>query len=98
MRFDPVTARWTEALFTLARGAGVLDEVGRDMQRLGEQVSGPGVKKLPPNSRSNTYRKDWPLSASQGLPPEIGLKLVLIRKPPSTMWFDRNFSPSWPTI
>lgn len=46
MRFDPVTTRWTEALFTLARGAGVLDQVGRDMQRLGEEVSGAGVRQF----------------------------------------------------
>jgi len=44
MRFDPVTTRWTEALFTLAQRAGVVDEVGRDMQRLGEEVSGAGVR------------------------------------------------------
>ncbi|MEE8468989.1 MAG: hypothetical protein V3T22_11055, partial [Planctomycetota bacterium] len=46
MRFDPVTTRWTEALFTLARGAGVLDQVGRDMQRLGEEVSGASVREF----------------------------------------------------
>lgn len=44
MRVDPVTARWTEALFVLARRAGVLEQVGRDMQRLGEAVCVPGVR------------------------------------------------------
>jgi len=44
MRVDPVTARWTEALFVLARGAGVLEDVGRDMQRLGIEMSGAGVR------------------------------------------------------
>ena len=46
MRFDPVTSRWTEALFTLAAKAGVLEEVGRDMQRLGQEVSGAGVREF----------------------------------------------------
>ena len=41
---DPVTVRYTEALFNLARSQGALDDVGRDVERLSEEFAKPAVK------------------------------------------------------
>lgn len=40
---DPVTARWSGALFQLARRAGVLDQVQRDVERLAAEVASPAL-------------------------------------------------------
>lgn len=41
---DPVTSRWTGALFNLARRAGALEAVQRDVERIGSEVANPAVK------------------------------------------------------
>jgi F-type H+-transporting ATPase subunit delta len=43
---DPVTTRWTEALFRLAKRQGVLDAVRADVERLGVELARPGVRSL----------------------------------------------------
>ena len=43
MNVDPVTARWTEALFELAQDKGALDEVTRDVERVAVEVGTPEV-------------------------------------------------------
>ena len=40
---DPVTTRYTEALFNLARREGALEQVERDVERLAGELAGPGV-------------------------------------------------------
>jgi F-type H+-transporting ATPase subunit delta len=39
VRIDPVTARYADALFELAREKGELDRVGRDVEFLGEELA-----------------------------------------------------------
>lgn len=39
MRIDPVTARWAHALFNVARRQGVLVEVQRDLDQVGDAVA-----------------------------------------------------------
>jgi F-type H+-transporting ATPase subunit delta len=41
VRIDPVTARYADALFELAREQGELDRVGRDVEFLGEELAHP---------------------------------------------------------
>lgn len=41
---DPVTARWTEALFNLARRQGILEDVKRDVVQLAAEVASPHVR------------------------------------------------------
>lgn len=40
---DPVTRRYADALFNLAKSKGALDEVSRDVQTLGNEFSSPKV-------------------------------------------------------
>lgn len=40
---DPVAQRYADALFSLAKKSGVLEEVRRDVARLAEEVSQPGA-------------------------------------------------------
>jgi F-type H+-transporting ATPase subunit delta len=41
---DAVTTRWATALFNLAKRHGALDDVARDVQRLGSETSAPAVR------------------------------------------------------
>jgi len=41
--FDAVTARYTEALFGLAKSRGVLDQVAGDVNRIGAEFANPDV-------------------------------------------------------
>lgn len=41
---DPVTARWAGALFNLAQRQGALDEVRKDVERLGAEFANPKVR------------------------------------------------------
>jgi len=41
--FDPVTSRYTDALFGLARSRGVLADVQNDVARLAAELESPGV-------------------------------------------------------
>ena len=43
MIIDPVTSRWTDALFALAQDKDVLDEVTRDVERIAVEVGTPEV-------------------------------------------------------
>jgi len=43
VRIDPVTTRWTGALFNLAKASGALDDVQRDITRIGVEVSHASV-------------------------------------------------------
>ena len=40
---DPVTARYTEAFFNLAKKGGVLDAVQRDVETIGRELASPAV-------------------------------------------------------
>jgi len=40
---DPVTTRWTGALFNLAKRSGVLDDVARDVKRIGMELESSAV-------------------------------------------------------
>jgi F-type H+-transporting ATPase subunit delta len=44
VNLDPVTVRWADALFNLAKRSGALDEVRRDMQRLAQELSPSSVQ------------------------------------------------------
>ena len=44
MNLDPVTTRWTEALFRLAKRQGVLETVRADVERLGVELARPGLR------------------------------------------------------
>lgn len=44
VRVDAVTARWADALFNLALRAGDLDEVQRDVERLGAETRSDAVR------------------------------------------------------
>ncbi|TDJ65705.1 MAG: ATP synthase F1 subunit delta [Planctomycetota bacterium] len=46
MIVDPVTTRWTGALFNLAKQGGVLEEVARDVQRIGIELASPAVREF----------------------------------------------------
>ena len=41
---DPVTTRWAGALFNLAKRTGALDDVGRDMDRIGAEMKSSAVR------------------------------------------------------
>lgn len=57
MIVDPVTQRWTEAFFGLAKKKGVLDAVARDVERLAREVARPAVREALSNPRiSRTAR------------------------------------------
>ncbi len=43
---DPVTTRYAEALFALAKRRGVLEVVRRDVERFGREVQGPAASSL----------------------------------------------------
>ena len=43
MIVDPVTNRWADALFAVAKSAGAVDEIQHDTARLSEEVSSPAV-------------------------------------------------------
>ena len=43
MRIDPVTVRYADALFELARESAELDRIGRDVEFLGEQLAEPAI-------------------------------------------------------
>ena len=43
MILDPVTTRWAEALFEIAKKADAIDEIQHDTQRLQREVSPPAV-------------------------------------------------------
>lgn len=43
MILDPVTTRWAEALFSVAKKAGALDEIQHDTERLSKEVASPAV-------------------------------------------------------
>ncbi len=58
MNVDPVTARWAEALFRLAKRTGVLDPVRRDVERLGTELARPGAAEwLSSGSRGSAERR-----------------------------------------
>ncbi len=46
MILDPVTTRWTEALFRLAKRQGSLEAVQADIERLGTEFARPAVRAL----------------------------------------------------
>ena len=44
MNLDPVTTRWAGALFNLAKKGGALDDVGRDLERVGAEMKSAAVR------------------------------------------------------
>jgi len=44
VNLDPVTVRWADALFNLAKRGGALDEVQRDVEQLGKELSPAAVQ------------------------------------------------------
>ena len=46
MTADPVTTRYTEALFNLARSGGVIDQVERDVVRLASELRKPALGRV----------------------------------------------------
>ena len=54
---DPVTARWTEALFNLAERQGALLAVGGDVERLGAELRSPAVRDFLLGSKRGTAER-----------------------------------------
>lgn len=46
MSVDPVTTRWAGALFQLARRRGALDDVRRDVERIGRELRSAAVRQF----------------------------------------------------
>ncbi len=66
MRVGSVAARYTEALFELARERGVLDEVAADVEALGREVDDPDVRAFLMSARVPLAEKARRLEAFRG--------------------------------
>ncbi len=57
MNLDPVTLRYAGALYSLAQKRAALTEVSRDVERIGQELAAPAVRKIVLNPRGEATRK-----------------------------------------